>query len=82
MRGKDTNRTEDARICNVLRSMLSTWDSLTEAQKKDAERKATYIAERNEVQRRDTRARAAEARGMSPACRDRRGLLRHAPLSL
>jgi len=37
---------EDERIVHLLRSMLSTWDSLSEAQRKDALRKALYIADR------------------------------------
>ena len=41
-----TTRTEDERIVNILRSMLATWDSLSDSQKKDALTKATFIAGR------------------------------------
>ena len=41
-----TTRTEDERIVNILRSMLATWDTLSDAAKKDALTKATFIAGR------------------------------------
>jgi len=37
-------RTEDERIVSLLKSMLSTWDSLTDAQRADALAKANRIA--------------------------------------
>ena len=46
MENKGTTRTEDERIVNILRSMLATWDSLSDAAKKDALAKATFIAGR------------------------------------
>jgi len=43
---KTTRTAEDARIVNILRSMLATWDTLSDSQKQDALTKATFIAGR------------------------------------
>ena len=45
-KGKSWVPKEDERIVNILRSMLATWDTLTEAQRADALSKANRIAVR------------------------------------